>query len=88
MLLTLQESLEDRRAKRRLIVARGSRGAAPPNDGMPFSISGSKFFCYEKLVRRSSKTRKSATTVLEREEWFFGKVPEDEILTCFYYKYA
>jgi len=39
-------------------------------------------------VRRSSKTRKSATTVLEREEWFFGQVPEDEILTCFYYEYA
>jgi hypothetical protein len=39
-------------------------------------------------VRRSSKTRKSATTVLECEEWFFGKVPEDEILTCFYYEYA
>ena len=39
-------------------------------------------------MRRSSKPRKSATTALEREEWFFGKVPEDEILTCFYYEYA
>jgi hypothetical protein len=39
-------------------------------------------------VRRSSKPRKSATTTLEREEWFFGKVPEDEIVTCFYYEYA
>jgi hypothetical protein len=39
-------------------------------------------------VRRSSKPRKSETTVLEREEWFFGKVPEDEILTCFHYEYA
>lgn len=39
-------------------------------------------------MRRSSKTRKSATTVLEREEWFFGKVPEDEIVTCFYYEHA
>ena len=37
---------------------------------------------------RLSKTRKSQTTVLEREEWFFGKVAEDEILTCFYYEYA
>ncbi len=37
---------------------------------------------------RISKTRKSGTTVLEREEWFFGKVPEDEIVTCFYYEYA
>ena len=41
-----------------------------------------------KTARRSSKPRKSATTALEREEWFFGKVPEDEILTCFYYEYA
>jgi len=39
-------------------------------------------------VLRSSKRRKSATTALEREEWFFGKVPEDEIITCFYYEYA
>jgi hypothetical protein len=41
-----------------------------------------------KVARRSSKRRKSATTALEREEWFFGKVPEDEIVTCFYYEYA
>ena len=34
------------------------------------------------------KTREFPTTVLEREEWFFGKVPEDEIITCFYYEYA
>jgi len=39
-------------------------------------------------VRRNGKPRKSATTTLEREEWFFGKVPEDEIVTCFYYEYA
>jgi hypothetical protein len=25
---------------------------------------------------------------LEREEWFFGKVPKDEVITCFYYEYA
>jgi hypothetical protein len=41
-----------------------------------------------KIARRSSKPRKSATTVLEREEWFFGKIPEDEIVTCFYYEHA
>ena len=39
-------------------------------------------------MRRNTKPRKSATTTLEREEWFFGKVPPDEILTCFYYEYA
>jgi hypothetical protein len=26
--------------------------------------------------------------VLESEEWFFGKVPEDEIVSCFYYEHA
>ena len=39
-------------------------------------------------MRRNTKPRKSATTAIEREEWFFGKVPEDEIVTCFYYEYA
>ena len=39
-------------------------------------------------MRRNSKPRKSATTPPEREEWFFEKVPPDEILTCFYYEYA
>src|SRR5262249_54857123 len=39
-------------------------------------------------MRRNSKPRKSATTTLEREEWFFDKVPEDEIVTCFYYEHA
>jgi hypothetical protein len=39
-------------------------------------------------VRRSRKPGKAATTPLEREEWFFGRVPEDEIVTCFYYEYA
>jgi hypothetical protein len=39
-------------------------------------------------MRRNGKPRKSATTTLEREEWFFGQVPEDEIVTCFYYEYA
>src|SRR5690349_18665672 len=24
----------------------------------------------------------------EPEEWFFAKVPEDEIVSCFYYEYA
>ena len=39
-------------------------------------------------MRRNRKPRKSAKTTLEREEWFFDKVPEDEIVTCFYYEYA
>ena len=37
---------------------------------------------------RNRKPRESATTTPEREEWFFGNVPEDEIVTCFYYEYA
>jgi len=34
------------------------------------------------------KDRKVGALVLEREEWFFGKVPDDEVLTCYYYEYA
>lgn len=36
----------------------------------------------------ASKAHQLLTAVLEREEWFFAKVPEDEIITCFYYEYA
>jgi len=39
-------------------------------------------------VRRISKARKSTARLLKQEEWFFGKVPEAEIVTCFYYEYA
>src|SRR5262249_47669082 len=35
-----------------------------------------------------TKGRKFTRPILESEEWFFGKVPQDEILTCFYYEYA
>jgi hypothetical protein len=38
--------------------------------------------------KRLTTRRESVTPILEREEWFFAEVPEDEILTCFYYEYA
>jgi len=64
----------------------------PKTDGVPFVMNRSQISAMktERLnsSTSTSKTRKSATTVLEREEWFFGKVPEDEMLTCFYYEYA
>ena len=38
--------------------------------------------------RRQSKTFNFSTAVPEPEEWFFDKVPDDEIVTCFYYEYS
>lgn len=37
---------------------------------------------------RATKTRQFSKGILEREEWFFGKVAKDEIVTCFFYEYA
>src|SRR5437870_8382293 len=48
-------------------------------------------FWMKPTARKSKTLQKTANPsppVLEREEWFFGKVPEDEIVTCFYYEYA
>ena len=34
------------------------------------------------------RSKSVSTDTLEPEEWFFVKVPEDEIVSCFYYEYA
>lgn len=38
--------------------------------------------------KRRNKTRAPSPPVLDRDEWFFRDVPENEIVTCFYYEYA
>ena len=41
-----------------------------------------------KTTKSRRFTESLSTGASEPEEWFFAKVPEDEIVSCFYYEYA
>jgi hypothetical protein len=52
-------------------------------------VNRSQIFALNTATRKSGRFGKAiSTAVLELEEWFFAKVPEDEIVSCFYYEYA